>query len=165
MAKSAKDAARRTKEPVGGVSRCLSLKGAGLIMENFRMRNLLIGGAVAIAAAITSISIQTPAFAQGIELRIGPDGARIQERDRDRDRDRDRYRDRDRDDYRDRDRRGSRAMRGCSSDEARAIARHEGLRNARVVETTPRRVVVSGRTRDGRDRIIFANRSGCPIIG
>lgn len=127
------------------------------------MQNLLLGGAVAIAAALTSIPIQTPAFAQGIELQIGPDGARIRESDRDRDRDRDR---RDRDGYRDRDRdRGPRAMRGCSSSEARAIARDEGLRNARVVETTPRRVVVSGRTRGGFDRIVFANRPGCPIIG
>jgi len=131
------------------------------------MRNLLLGGAI-IAAALTSIPIQTPAFAQGIELRIGPEGPRIRETDRDRDRDWDRDRDRyrDRDGYRDRDRdRGPGAMRGCSTDRARAIARQEGLRNTRVVETTPRRVVVSGQTREGRERIVFANRPGCPIIG
>jgi hypothetical protein len=35
----------------------------------------------------------------------------------------------------------------------------------RVVDATERCVVVTGRTADGPDTIVFANRRGCPIIG
>lgn len=54
--------------------------------------------------------------------------------------------------------------RGCSPRLAEGIARDMGLRRARVVDVTPRRVVVSGFDRRGPDRIVFANQRGCPVI-
>lgn len=54
--------------------------------------------------------------------------------------------------------------RGCSPHMAEAIARDMGMRRARVVDVSPRRVVVAGFDRHGRDRIVFANQRGCPII-
>jgi hypothetical protein len=39
-----------------------------------------------------------------------------------------------------------------------------GLRRAQVVDVSPRRVVVAGFDRRGRDRIVFANVRGCPVI-
>ncbi|KKX29468.1 hypothetical protein [Rhizobium sp. LC145] len=53
---------------------------------------------------------------------------------------------------------------GCSPWLAVEKARHMGLRRARVVGADRRVVVVSGFDRRGRDRVIFANRRGCPII-
>ncbi|KQS72567.1 hypothetical protein ASG39_02060 [Rhizobium sp. Leaf371] len=40
-----------------------------------------------------------------------------------------------------------------------------GLRRARVVAVTPRRVVVEGRFRGGFRTIAFANMRGCPRLG
>jgi hypothetical protein len=54
--------------------------------------------------------------------------------------------------------------RGCSPRLAEGIARDMGLRRARVIDVTPRRVVVAGFDRHGRDRITFANQRGCPLI-
>lgn len=103
---------------------------------------------LAAALSITACSVfAVPAVAQDVELRIGPDGVRPVIRDRDRDRDR----------YGDRDR-------GCSPGEARAAARDEGLRQPEVLRATSRSVTVEGMTRNGPDRITFANRRGCPII-
>jgi hypothetical protein len=104
------------------------------------------GLAIAFAASAFGASITT-ASAQDVELRLGPDGVRPVIRDRDRDRDR--YRD-----YR----------RGCSPDEARAAARDEGFRRPQVVRVTDRSITVEGFTRNGPDRITFANRRGCPEI-
>jgi len=95
----------------------------------------------------------TVAAAQDLEFRIGPGGAGVYERDRDRDR----Y-DRDRDQY---DRRGPR---GCDPEDALDIARSEGLRRAQIVRVSPRSIVVEGMTRRGPDRMVFANRRGCPEI-
>jgi hypothetical protein len=53
---------------------------------------------------------------------------------------------------------------GCSPWYAQEKARRMGLRRARVVDVSRRAVVVSGFDRRGRDRIIFANRRGCPVI-
>jgi hypothetical protein len=39
-----------------------------------------------------------------------------------------------------------------------------GLRRARVVDVNRRVVVVSGFDRGGRDRVVFANVRGCPLI-
>lgn len=51
----------------------------------------------------------------------------------------------------------------CSPVQAVRKARAHGLRNAHVAEIAPRRVIVDGRSRFGRDRIVFANVPGCPI--
>lgn len=85
---------------------------------------------------------QRPAFAQDIELRIGPDGVRPIIRDRERNRDR---------------RRGR-----CDPREARAGARDIGLRDPEVIRETRDRVVVEGITRRGIRTVTFANRRGCP---
>ena len=52
----------------------------------------------------------------------------------------------------------------CSPIEAVRKARARGLRNTHVAEIAPRRVIVEGRSRYGRDRIVFANVPGCPVI-
>ncbi|PKA40599.1 hypothetical protein CWR43_29005 [Rhizobium sullae] len=54
--------------------------------------------------------------------------------------------------------------RGCSPVIAVRAARWSGLRDVRVVNVTPRRVVVAGRDRRGWDRMTFANLRGCPLI-
>ncbi len=100
----------------------------------------------ALSVALVSLaSTPTMSSAQDVELRLGPDGVRPVIRDRDRDRDR--------------NRRG-----GCSPSEARAAARDEGFRRAEVVRVTDRSITVRGMTRNGPDRITFANRRGCPEI-
>ncbi len=55
--------------------------------------------------------------------------------------------------------------RGCDLRQAEGIARDYGLRRARVVDVTPRRVVVNGFSRRGPDTIMFANVRGCPMMG
>jgi hypothetical protein len=55
--------------------------------------------------------------------------------------------------------------RGCDPRQAEDIARDYGLRRARVVDVTPRRVVVNGFGRRGPDTMIFANVRGCPMMG
>jgi hypothetical protein len=115
-------------------------------MEDYMLK-LLTSASFAFIVSIGAIGTITPAAAQDVELRIGPDGVRPVIRDRDRDWDRDRDRDR-----------------GCSPREARRAARDEGFRNAEVVRVTRRSITVEGFTRRGPDRITFANRRGCPEI-
>lgn len=99
---------------------------------------------LSVAMAVSGIALTAPsANAQGVELRIGPDGVRPI--------------------IRDNDRRGP-PDRGCSEREARAAARSYGLRDARVVRASRRSVTVEGMTRRGPDRMTFANRRGCPEI-
>ncbi|QND21052.1 hypothetical protein HB774_14205 [Rhizobium leguminosarum bv. viciae] len=101
-------------------------------------------------AAITGLTISpTIAAAQDLELRVGPGGLGVYDRDRDPDR-YDRY-----------DRRG---RRGCDPDDALDIARGEGLRRAQIIRMSPRSVVVQGMTRRGPERMTFANQRGCPEI-
>lgn len=101
-------------------------------------------------AAMSGLTVApTLAAAQDLELRIGPGGVGVYDRDRDRDR-YDRY-----------DRRGPR---GCDPDDALDIARSEGLRRAQIVRMSPRSIVVQGMTRRGPERMVFANRRGCPEI-
>jgi hypothetical protein len=57
-----------------------------------------------------------------------------------------------------------RPVRSCSPIQAVRKARYAGLRDARIVNITPRRVVVAGRDRRGWDRMVFANVRGCPLI-
>lgn len=105
------------------------------------MIRLISNTGLAIALSLGAIgAFSAPASAQDIELRLGPDGPSIRDRDRDYDR------------------------RGCSPGEARAAARDEGFRDAQVVRVTSRSVTVEGFTRNGPDRITFANRRGCPEI-
>lgn len=52
----------------------------------------------------------------------------------------------------------------CASWLAEEKASRMGLRRARVVDVSPRRVVVAGFDRRGRDRVVFANVRGCPVI-
>ncbi|MGO7214826.1 hypothetical protein ACC817_05270 [Rhizobium ruizarguesonis] len=101
-------------------------------------------------AAITGLTISpTIAAAQDLELRIGPGGLGVYDRDRDPDR-YDRY-----------DRRG---RRGCDPDDALDIARSEGLRRAQIIRMSSRSIVVQGLTRRGPERMTFANQRGCPEI-
>lgn len=102
---------------------------------------------LALTMAVAGVVTATPAGAQDVELRIGPDGVRPVVRDREREMQRD---------YR----RGP--GRGCSEREARAAARDMGLRDPEVVRVTPGRVVVEGETRRGVQRVTFANERGCP---
>jgi len=99
---------------------------------------------LALAGLPLAAPFAAPASAQGIELRIGPDGVRPIIRDRDRDR-------------RDRNR-------GCSPREAQRAAAEEGLRRAEVVRVTDRSITVRGFTRRGPEQLRFANRRGCPLI-
>jgi hypothetical protein len=101
-------------------------------------------------AAISGLTISpTIAAAQDLELRVGPGGVGVYDRNRDRDR------------YDGYDRRGPR---GCDPDDALDIARSEGLRRAQIVRMSPRSIVVQGMTRRGPERMTFANRRGCPEI-
>lgn len=52
----------------------------------------------------------------------------------------------------------------CSPWLAEEKASRMGIRRARVVDVSPRRVVVAGFDRYGRDRVVFANVRGCPVI-
>lgn len=52
----------------------------------------------------------------------------------------------------------------CSPRMAESKARNMGLRRAQVVDVSPRRVVVAGVSRHGRDRIVFSNSRGCPVL-
>ena len=68
-------------------------------------------------------------------------------------------------DRRGRDRRhGDWGRRGrCSPDLAIAKARDFGMRRARIVDMSPRRVVVEGFRRGDYSRMVFINDRGCPI--
>jgi len=73
-----------------------------------------------------------------------------------------------------RDRRGERGRRyeraqrhdrgDCRPNQAVEKAQWSGLRRARIMDITPRRVVVEGVRRGDFDRMVFANVRGCPVI-
>ncbi|MDW5312956.1 hypothetical protein [Rhizobium sp. PL01] len=85
------------------------------------------------------------------------------------------YRDRDRDGYGDeRDWDGDRRHRPgwggdrrgrCDPRLAQEKARDFGMRRARVVDVSPRRVVVEGMRRGDYRSMVFANARGCPVLG
>ena len=102
-----------------------------------------------LAGLAGSAWVTQPAFAQTLELQIGPDGVKPRFDEP----------------YEEEYPSPRRARRGCDLDEATDIARDEGLRRPRVVDVTKRRVVVRGRTAYGPETIVFANRRGCPVIG
>ncbi|MFN3720566.1 MAG: hypothetical protein ACK4UW_16845 [Rhizobium rhizophilum] len=101
---------------------------------------------LALAGLPLAAPFAAPASAQGIELRIGPDGVRPIIRDREPVRQRERDR-------------------GCSPREAQRAAAQEGLRRAEVVRMTDRTITVRGFTRrGGPEQLRFANRRGCPLV-
>lgn len=53
---------------------------------------------------------------------------------------------------------------GCSPRLAERRAEAMGLRRTRVVDISRRSVTVVGVDRRGRDRVVFANVRGCPLI-
>lgn len=53
---------------------------------------------------------------------------------------------------------------GCFPGHAIQKARWEGIRRPQIDYVTPRKVVVSGWSSYGRQRITFANVRGCPVI-
>ncbi|QND13192.1 hypothetical protein EHI44_14550 [Rhizobium leguminosarum] len=57
-----------------------------------------------------------------------------------------------------------RPSRGCNPQLAENLARDYGFRRARVVDITPRRVIVQGWTRRGQDEMSFGNVRGCPAL-
>ena len=57
-----------------------------------------------------------------------------------------------------------RPSRGCDPRLAENLARDYGFRRTRVVDITPRRVVVQGWTRRGPGEISFGNVRGCPAL-
>lgn len=57
------------------------------------------------------------------------------------------------------DRRGE-----CRPHHAMEKARWNGMRRAFVADVTPRRVVIAGIRHGDRDRMVFANVRGCPVI-
>ncbi len=65
---------------------------------------------------------------------------------------------------RDRDWRRHHGRPGCSPSRALNKAERMGLRRVRIVDASRRAIVVVGRDRHGRDRVVFANERGCPII-
>ena len=65
--------------------------------------------------------------------------------------------DRDRDSGWDRDR-------GCDRRDLMRAARAEGFRRIDSVDSNGRRIVVRGWNDGGPDRMVFANRRGCPVL-
>ena len=57
-----------------------------------------------------------------------------------------------------------RPSRGCNPQLAENLARDYGFRRTRVVDITPRRVIVQGWTRRGPGEISFGNVRGCPAL-
>lgn len=53
---------------------------------------------------------------------------------------------------------------GCFPGNAIKKARWQGIRRPQIDYITPRKLVVSGWSSYGRERIIFANVRGCPVI-
>lgn len=107
------------------------------------MLKFLAKAGLTLTLALATVGTTAPfAAAQDLELRIGPDGVRPIIRDERRDRRRDE----------------------CSPREALSIARDEGLRRAEVTRVTRRSITVSGMTRRGPVRMVFANVRGCPEI-
>ncbi len=66
--------------------------------------------------------------------------------------------------HHDRDWRPHHRRPGCAPWLAEEKARGMGLRRARVVDVSRRTVTVVGRDHYGRDRVVFANARGCPLI-
>ena len=136
------------------------------------MTSILKKTILAAVLGLGALTAAVPASAAGLSVTIDNVGYRngfLQVQDYDggwdngwngdrRGRDRDRW-----DDRRDR-RHGDWGRRGrCSPDLAIAKARDFGMRRARIVDMSPRRVVVEGFRRGDYSRMVFINDRGCPI--
>lgn len=108
------------------------------------IKSLMSYSLAALVAVTGTLSLGTVAHAGGSDVRMGiyvNDG------------------------YRGESRRGWNPPRqACSVRLAEDKARNMGIRRARVVDVSPRRVVVAGVSRHGRDQVVFANARGCPVI-
>ena len=137
------------------------------------MTTLLKKTLLAAVLGLGALTASVPAAsAAGLSVTIEPAGYRngfLQVQDYDGGWDREDYR-RDRGERWDRDRRpdrrhGDMGRRGrCSPELAMAKARDFGLRRARIVDMSPRRVVVEGFRHGDYRRIVFANDRGCPAM-
>ncbi|WDZ78858.1 hypothetical protein PWG15_10355 [Ensifer adhaerens] len=127
-------------------------------MRKFVTIGLLLGSLIPGAALMPG-----PALAQGVELYIDGGGPRYDDGRRyydDEDYGDDYYRDRS---YRDRQYRDRRAQRRiCTPQRALAIARAEGLQNARVGRTTNQWIEIRG---SHRRTIVFGLQPNCPVRG
>ncbi len=63
-----------------------------------------------------------------------------------------------------RDRPRAEPMRACTNREAVGRAMQSGLRGAAVVDRSPNRITLEGKRGYRMDRMVVANRPGCPII-
>ncbi len=125
---------------------CRHEREALCFMENL-MKQMLAKLGVAVCVAVTALSGTADfASAQGVDIYVNPGRHRPPPPDYDRPPPRfDR--------------------RGCDPRQAVDVARSYGLRRARVVDVTPRRVIVDGFGRRGPDTMMFANVRGCPLLG
>jgi hypothetical protein len=121
------------------------------------MRTFLINSALALTISVTGMPLLTaPLIAQELELRIGPDGARVRTRDN--------CDPRFEDCRRGRDSYERRADRGCSEGRALDKAERMGIRRARVLSAGRRTIEVGGRERGGdRVSVVFGRDRGCPV--
>ncbi|MGE6741705.1 hypothetical protein ACQKGC_15635 [Allorhizobium pseudoryzae] len=117
------------------------------------MSNLIAKLGLASVMAVTGLLAPLSGASAADRGLLGPD-LRVQVQWRDDHRGPDRRYDRGRPDRRDR----------CAPWLAEDKASRMGLRRARVVDVNPRVVVVAGFDRGGRDRVVFANERGCPLI-
>lgn len=117
------------------------------------MRNMLIGCAL---LAGMGVGLPLPASAQDIELEIGRDGLRLNDRCNPR------YEDCRRDRYRD-DRRSMRRI--CTEGRALGKAERMGIRRARIADAGRRTIEVRGRDRYGeRIYVTFGRSPSCPVL-
>ena len=116
------------------------------------MLKLLASAALACALLAGAPGV-SPANAQDLELRIGPQG--VTPRFHDRQRDEPGYRRRYRED----------ARGGCDFRDAEDAARAYGLHRPHVIRASRHSVVVEGLTRDGPRHMRFVNVAGCPSDG
>jgi hypothetical protein len=113
------------------------------------MKQLLAKLGLATIVAVSALSATVPyAAAQGLDIYVGPGRHRPPPPDYDRPPPPPEF-----------------GRRGCDPRQAEDIARDYGLRRARVVDVTPRRVIVDGFGRRGPDTMVFANVRGCPMMG
>ncbi len=112
------------------------------------MRNLLIG--CAFLAGVGTVA-PTQAYAQDLELNIGPSGLRLERECNPR--------------FEDCYRNDRRSMRRCTEDRALNKAERMGIRRARVEDSGRRTIEVRGRDRHGeRIYVTFGRQPSCPIL-